>query len=555
MNLREKLQAAWDGWRGLTEASGPPFGSQIDQSGAAADRLFRQIGGRAVRDLTSHQLEKQQRIAFWLWLGYGIAKRCVNISVDFIVANGFHVDAPDPQVKDIVKAFWERNEIADWIENLTLELSLFGELFITARVTKGGQVDLGSIDPLLVDCVIIGDDGRTPVKVSVRPVNPGEPPEVLDIIQVDKTAGSPTQGKLVGDVFYFAANKITHATRGNSDLMPAIDWLDQHEQLLFSVAEMARVQMAHVWDVEVKGARGKQLAKYEKKFGRTPKAGQVRIHNENVTVQAIAPDLGSADTSVLGRMLKRHVASAMGIPEQWLSESGEAGKAAAAEMGAPTTKRIENRQQLMIRILERMGRFAVDQAAIVNPALETSATSLDQSVTAPPIWPIDTQRITAGMQTGGQALALAEDRAWLTDEQSSRIFKTLAAPLAAGLLDTEDITEEDEAELETVGAADPADTAMNGAQIASMVDVVRAINVGEISRESGIAILMRAFLMSPSQAAAVAGSGEMPAQVAGRPDMPTDAGGQRDQLEQRMNALDDPQTTPPATANNGVPGI
>lgn len=54
-------------------------------------------------------------------------------------------------------------------------------------------------------------------------------------------------------------------------------------------------------------------------------------------------------------------------------------------------------------------------------------------------------------------------------------------------------------------AQSEADTALNGAQVTSMVEIVRAVAVGEIPRESGIAILERAFNLSHEDAESIIG--------------------------------------------------
>lgn len=57
------------------------------------------------------------------------------------------------------------------------------------------------------------------------------------------------------------------------------------------------------------------------------------------------------------------------------------------------------------------------------------------------------------------------------------------------------------------------DTALNGAQISSMVAVVTAVNAGEISRSAGAAILARAFLMSVDDAEELLGDEVKPKQT------------------------------------------
>lgn len=61
----------------------------------------------------------------------------------------------------------------------------------------------------------------------------------------------------------------------------------------------------------------------------------------------------------------------------------------------------------------------------------------------------------------------------------------------------------------TMGAAGAGENvqtqALNGAQVTSMIEIVKAVALGEISRESGAAILMRAFQVSAEEAASLLG--------------------------------------------------
>jgi hypothetical protein len=50
------------------------------------------------------------------------------------------------------------------------------------------------------------------------------------------------------------------------------------------------------------------------------------------------------------------------------------------------------------------------------------------------------------------------------------------------------------------------DTALNGAQVTSLVEIVRAVAAGELPRDAAIGILKRAFLVSDDQAAELLGS-------------------------------------------------
>ena len=57
-----------------------------------------------------------------------------------------------------------------------------------------------------------------------------------------------------------------------------------------------------------------------------------------------------------------------------------------------------------------------------------------------------------------------------------------------------------------VGGASLQDTALNGAQVTSLLEIVRSAAEGLIPRDSAVAILQRAFLMDEQSANALLGS-------------------------------------------------
>ena len=104
-------------------------------------------------------------------------------------------------------------------------------------------------------------------------------------------------------------------------------------------------------------------------------------------------------------------------------------------------------------------------------------------------------------------------------------------------LDVETRSEEAEAEGEDDGTAaeiqaeleapvpseevKPADQALNGAQIKSMMDIVAAVVEGTLPRDSAVAILQRSFLLDKPEAEAIVGSAENPDESEAPPAEPT----------------------------------
>jgi hypothetical protein len=78
-----------------------------------------------------------------------------------------------------------------------------------------------------------------------------------------------------------------------------------------------------------------------------------------------------------------------------------------------------------------------------------------------------------------------------------------------------------------VATGQPAqDTALNGAQVTSLVDIVRAVSAGEIPRDAALGVIKRAFLVDDAQAAELlgsAGNGFVPTSAAAPATAPSSA--------------------------------
>lgn len=320
----------------LREAgTGTQFGAGVDQFGEFADRLFRRLGAQSIRDLTDAQRGKQTRLAYLFYLGYPLAYRGLEIIRDFVVGEGITFRANDPKVRGILKNFWN-DAVNRWdlkqFERV-LELSMFGELFLRVFINKdNGSVRIGYIDPDEVSEVRTDPENIeiiTHIKVERQGTTTARygKEKWLTVIQPNQDGTSDRVDLLEGEVFVFQINKVSNATRGNSDLLSTIDWLQMHEEFLMGVHEAASLKSSIFWDVTMKGASEKDLKAFARRFGRIKK-GMIRFHNESVTIEAVSPNLNTSELGAHAELIKRHIATGLGIPPTWLGEDG-ANKATA----------------------------------------------------------------------------------------------------------------------------------------------------------------------------------------------------------------------------------
>lgn len=456
-------------WRRLTGGRPAPapassrlresyYPGAVDKTGPHADHLFnRRMGDQTYRDLPPHKHEQMLHLVWQLYSSKPLAKRGLDMMRDFVIGEGMTVVAEDKRVQALVNAHWH-NHVNAWpkrLEDRTLELGMNGEVLEVSFVDdRTGEVRWCNIDPLLIKEVERDPTNpdraawvhlKKPIEapgvgsVSTRPTKivtdaDGTSRVVFDttrhklrVIHVDERAWSPTRGKLVGDCTFTTINKIAGATRGLSDLAPVIDWVPLHEQFLHSMHDAAAAKVAYVWDIEVENATPELLEDVKKQgLADEPESGATRLHGDNVTIKAEAPDLGTADLEAHAGVLKRHIAVGLGIPEHWLSESPPAGDG-AVEAGAPTTKRLRARQGVMRGFAITHVSFALDQAVIAGVLHEDVDRTV--KVSTPPVWPIDTQRVAAAMQTTGQSVVGAMQGGLISRGEARQFFMMVASQM------------------------------------------------------------------------------------------------------------------------------
>ena len=279
---------------------------------------------------------RMQRIAHELWLTNLMGQRLIEVVTDHVVGEGVAWQSGDPAALESVRAFWADpvNQLDMRFERLVSELGIFGELLLPIAISEyEGRVRLGYVSPRLIEEVIPDPDNcALPIGViinsgegvrskkrerRVRTVLGGDPREYLGA-----AARREREGFADGEAFLFQINKSSDATRGTSDLLAAIDWIDIYERFIFDAAERARVQSSFIYDVTLKGAGPDQIARWLAENGVAPRPSSVRVHNEKEEWRAVSPDMKSGDSGSQGiaKMMRGLVLGGMGIPSHWFAQ-------------------------------------------------------------------------------------------------------------------------------------------------------------------------------------------------------------------------------------------
>lgn len=320
----------------LTEASIPyHLGSHDPDAKEHREQGYRRLTQQHnERDLLPLQQDRMIEIALYLYDSNPLAKRIIDLVNAFVTGDGFTFSAKNRRVLDTLTRFWE-DPINDWplkqLDRFKM-LSLCGEVLWPVSVRRtDGRVRLGYIDPANIEEIIPDpfnpEIQRTAVIKQGYSVDGVTLPQRYSLVNVDDRKEAPTYGMLnfypePYGAFYFSINRPPNATRGRSDLITVFDWLDLYDQLLFGAAERATYLTDFVWDVTMKGADEETLKKWYRE-NPMPRGAAMRVHNENVTWQAISPNLGSFDIEMMSRIIKQQVLTALGIPPSWISDPGD----------------------------------------------------------------------------------------------------------------------------------------------------------------------------------------------------------------------------------------
>jgi hypothetical protein len=415
------------------------------------DENFRRMTANPQRDLTPLAQDRQAEIAYYLWKTNGLATRMLELPRDMIVGGGFKFTAENDDVAEILERFWNDgvNQMDLTLDQRVLELGMYGEqcwpVFVSPHM---GRVRLGYLDPTAIEGVQADpENAAILLGVQTKQEVTGKPRRYAIILNEDEETILSTAGRQLrslyndGACFFFSVNRALNATRGSSDLLPLLDWLDAYENWLFDRLEWASQLGAFLWDVTLKGMNQEQIQQWLEN-NPSPKRGSVRAHNEAVEWQAVSPDLKSADLQAIQKVFLHHILSVRGWPEHWFTAGGDVNRAVGAEMSEPILKTLSKRQGYVKHMLAFKGRYVVRQAinagllrekvpvkakgsegTVLKPAVETF------KVEAPEISAKDINRISQAMAGVSAALLIGQSNRWISGEDAAGVFAMLASML------------------------------------------------------------------------------------------------------------------------------
>jgi hypothetical protein len=419
------------------------------------DWKFRRLSQLETRDLNPVAQDRMLDIAAYLYVVNPLAGSLVEVTRDFVIGKGFQATSQNPEVDRVIKRFWGDgvNSMDLKLPEKVLQLGLFGEQCYPAYVSANyGLVRLGYVDPARIEDVIHDPDNVEMLIAVITRDATGRAGKRYRIIlnedegQIVSPAGQRIREQCAdGDCFFFTVNRLSNMSRGKSDLMRLLDWLDAYEEFLFEDLERTAKHLnTFVWDITFKGLTEEEIGKKMAEM-RPPRRGSVRAHNENVTWQAVAPDIKASDVHQAGQTYKRHiVGTGARLPLTWFGDPEDSNRASSQEMSDPPVVKLSARQLYIINCVKEILRYQLAQARAAG-TLSVDAVQLlgvdgkpkgepvplrdAFSVAAPEISVKDSQKLAGCMVSLSSSLAIAEQQGWLSKEKAAEIFAVVASQL------------------------------------------------------------------------------------------------------------------------------
>ena len=433
-------EAAQDG----AQAKVQPASRFVEAAGVSVEEDmdgWRPLTGDSKRDLNPMTQRRMQELAVYLWKTNPLANRLIELPLAYLLAEGVSLTVPDEEAQGWIDTFWRDpiNRMDIKLPKKVRELSLYGEQCWPAFVNEvNGHVRLGYLDPGLIETVVTDPDNvEQPIGVVTVRNNKGVKRRFRVIVNGPEDVFTENTRQIRetftdGDCFYFPVNDLSNATRGHSDLLAQMDWLDSYDHALFGEVERWDFLRAFIYDVTLKGATPEEVEARASKIS-VPRPGSVRVHNDSEEWEALAPSLGSYESENNARLFRNHIMGGGTIPEHWFGGGGDVNRATAGEMGEPTFKVFTMRQTYLGYILEELATYVIRQRLKIFYGAEPEASNHpeDYEVTAefPELTARDTSKYAAALQQVVVAAATAIDRGLLSEETAVAVIALVAGQL------------------------------------------------------------------------------------------------------------------------------
>lgn len=395
---------------------------------------FTKLTGDKDRSLSSLTQERMQELAVFLWKSNPLANRIIELPLVYLLAEGVTMNVQDETAQQWLNEFWNDpiNQMDIKLPKKVREMSLFGEqCWPVFKNPTNGAVRLGYLDPGLIKEVKTDPDNtEQPIGVVTKALGKKRKSKKYRIIVPGSENIFGEEAKKIreefndGECFYFNVNALSSSSRGLSDLLATMDWLDLYDKALFGEVERWDALRSFIWDVTLRGATEETVKKRASEI-EVPSSGGVRVHNDAETWQAVTPDLQAANGAENARTVRNHILGGSTLPEHWYGGGGDVNRSTAGEMGEPTFKTFKFRQTEWKHILETVCFYAIYSRLEKTGNIPEDLRNYRPVAQFPELTHRDTSVYAAALQQTVVAVGIAVEKSMMTEETAVAVIGSM----------------------------------------------------------------------------------------------------------------------------------
>ena len=180
-----------------------------------------------------------------------------------------------------------------------------------------------------------------------------------------------------GLAFAWFENRPEGAKRGRSELLNILDYIDIHDELLWTDLEISKLLRLFILDISVEGMQSPEEGRRkieELGLATPPDRPKVICHNEKVEVQLLQGSIAKTASEKLEQIVALNIYGAKGMPEHWRGSGADTNLATAQAQELVPMKRMRRKQS---RLLERFHRLVEVSLELRKRAGSLTVESLD----------------------------------------------------------------------------------------------------------------------------------------------------------------------------------
>lgn len=337
-----------------------------------------------------------------------LARQAVRLWTDYTFGTGMTWSAKDEKANDALAKFWYAPENSGVLSargqrKSSDKLLIDGEIFFALFLGPQGQATIRRIDPLEITEIITDPDDLEDVRYFKREWSDTQGQQHAAYYrsfnnQKDQpckdSTGATVKATEDALVYHLAINTI--GQRGNSTLLPALDWIKLYRQFLASRVAIMLALARFAWKVKVKGGSQAVTAAKDVYQDQTPAAGSVAIENMGAELQPIRTDSGARNAYDDGRQIKLQICSGTGWPEQYFGDISIGNLATAKTVELPVLKMCQSYQTIWTDAYDD-----IDQVVLAHNDVPEDARYIDRDF--PFITPADESEMAKNIVAIGMA--------------------------------------------------------------------------------------------------------------------------------------------------------